>query len=115
MASSGENEDFDWDEAKSSLTPEDKETVKDQLGVMSQAEVVYRDASYTWEEDIAEKYEQLVKAFGGEESVNQYMEIGGTDTTIAVEQDEEPLFVVYGKDEMYEKPGLFNLGLGTTI
>lgn len=115
MASSGDEEGFDWDEAKSSLTPEGTETVKDQLGVMSEAEVVYRDTRYTWEEDIAEKYEQLVQAFGGEEQVNQYMKIGGTETTIAVEKNEEPLFVVYGEDEMYEKPGLFNLGLGTTI
>lgn len=115
MSDSVEKQDFDWAEARSSLTPADTETVKDQLGVMREAEVVYPDTSYTWEDDIAESYEHLVKAFGGEKQVNQYMDIGGTGTTIAVEQDEEPLFVVYGKDEMYEKPGLFNLGLGTTL
>jgi hypothetical protein len=82
---------------------------------MSEAEIVYPDSSYTWEDDIAANYEQLIQSFGGEENVNQYMDIGGTETTVAVEQDKEPLFVVYGKDEIYEKPGLFNLGLGTTI
>lgn len=115
MGSSEGEKDFDWEEARSSLTPTDTETVKDQLGVMHKAEVVYPDDSYTWNEDIPENYEELIQAFGGEGQVNQYMDIGGTGTTIAVEQDEEPLFVVYGEDEMYEEPGLFNLGLGTTI
>jgi hypothetical protein len=80
---------------------------------MAGAEVVYPDTSYTWEDDIAENYEQLIEAFGGEDNLNQYMDIGSTDITIAVEQDEEPLFVVYGEDERYEEPGVFNLGLGT--
>ncbi len=103
----------DWSDVKSSLSSVGTEEVVSQLEAMNQADVVYEDGWRTeWEdEEIVEKYREMLNAFGGDEELDQYMDIGGLGVTVAVEDGEEPLFVVYGEDEVNEDAGRFGLGI----
>lgn len=97
-----EEELSDWEEIRESLDEVDTEYITDQLGVMGKAELTYSDGKTSeWNEDIAEKYEQLVKGFGGEDQVSQYLEIGGKGVAVAVEYDDEPLFTVKALEPHY--------------
>ncbi len=98
-------------DVKSSLSSVSTEEVLNQLGAMNEADVVYNG----WEtelgdEDIVENYRKMLDAFGGEQNLDQYIDIGGLGVTVAVEDVDEPVFVVFGEDELYEKPGRFGLG-----
>jgi len=105
-----------WREVRGSLTNADMDMVTDQLGVMGSAQIVYSDESDSiWKEDLVGKYEQMVDAFGGEQEVEQYIDIGSKGFTVAVERDGEPVFVVYGDEEGYSKSSRFNFGLGTLM
>ena len=85
----------EWESVRESLDEVDTDYVMDQLDVMGKAELTYSDGKTSeWNEDIAEKYRKLVKGFGGEEQVSQYLEIGGNGVAVAVEYDDEPLFTV---------------------
>lgn len=104
-----------WEDIRGSLTSADTGTVTDQLQAMGEAEVIYKDGTVIeWEEDIEENYLEIFEAFGGDENLDQYMDVAGAGVTVAVEEDEEPLFVVYGKEEMYGGTKGLDLGvLGT--
>lgn len=97
------NEDLnDWESVRDSLNEVDTDYVMDQLDVMGKAELTYSDGKTSeWNEDIAEKYQQLVKGFGGEEQVSQYLEIGGKGVAVAVEYDDEPMFKVKALEPHY--------------
>ncbi len=101
------DEQQEWLEVREQLTPSDTEMNLSQLNVMNSVEVVYDDGTRSeWSQDLQEKYENLLEAFGGEEQVNQYHDIGAFGVTIAVEQDEKPLFVVYGEESTYSRAGI---------
>lgn len=96
-------EDLEWREAREIMQEVDTDYVKDQLGVMTAAELVYSDGQTSeWCNDMEEKYETLVEAFGGEESVNQYLDIAPRGVSVAVEHDDEPVFAVYAQETGYE-------------
>jgi|APHM01.1.fsa_nt_gi hypothetical protein len=66
---------------------------------MNEAEVIYDDGRGTeWEEDIVGKYQEMLNAFGGEEDLDQYVDTGGLGVTVAVEDGDELIFVVYGEE-----------------
>ena len=112
----GEVYEQDWSDVKSSLRSVNTDEVLRQLGAMGEADVVYDDGWQTeWgDEEITDRYQEMLDAFGGEENLDQYMDIGGLGVTVAVEDGEEPVFVVYGEDEVNEEAGRFGLGiLGT--
>lgn len=93
-----------WLEVRHELTPADTEEITDQLGVMGKAQIVYSDETIDyWDEEICGKYEMLIEAFGGEDEVQQYYDIGDLGVTVAVEQEDSPLFVVYGDESSYAK------------
>lgn len=105
-----------WGDIDDSLSETGTESVLEQLSAMDEAEVVYPDGtSYGWEEDLEENYSELVNAFGGEDEVNQYMEIKGTEVTIAVEHGKETVFTVYADEERYGKDSSLNLGLASPL
>jgi hypothetical protein len=85
----------EWSEIDDSLE-EDTERVKEQLRVQVSAEIDYPDGrGNVWYSDLAENYEQLIDAFGGEEEVTQYLEINPQGVKVSVEQDDVELFTVY--------------------
>lgn len=93
----------EWQQVRESLNEVDTDYVTDQLDVMKAAELIYSDGRTTeWKKDMSEKYETLVEAFGGEESVNQYLDVEAKGVSIAVEYDDEPVFVVYAQESRYE-------------
>lgn len=105
-----------WREVRGSLTNTDTDMVADQLGVVDRAQIVYSDESDSiWTEDLVGKYEQMVDAFGGQQEVEQYIDIGSKGFTVAVERDDEPVFVVYADEESYSKSSGFNFGLGAMM
>lgn len=92
----------EWEQIRDSLDEVDTDYVADQLGVMGRAEVLYPDGSnYEWRNDIAEKYEQLVNGFGGEEKVAQYLEIDAKGVAVAVEYEDEPIFAIKALEPGY--------------
>ncbi|MFB6175204.1 MAG: hypothetical protein ABEJ87_04475 [Candidatus Nanohalobium sp.] len=97
-----------WSVVRESLRPTDTEQVRSQLQVMGRAEISYPDdTEMKWKTDLGDRYERLVDSFGGEENVQQYMEIDGGDLKVAVEQDQEPLFYLSANEETYLSiPGL---------
>lgn len=93
----------EWQQVRESLNEVDTDYITDQLEVMKAAELVYSDGRTTaWRNDMSEKYETLVEAFGGEESVKQYLDVGARGVSIAVEHDDEPVFAVYAQETRYE-------------
>lgn len=97
---------------KNSLSSVDTEEVINQLEAMNEADVVYNGWETGWsDEEIVENYWKMLNAFGGEENLDQYIDIGGLGVTVAVEDGEEPVFIVYGEDEVYEEAGRFGLGI----
>lgn len=97
-----EHEQQEWTEVRDSLQETDTDSVANQLDFMRYAEVVYSDGETSdWYTDIVERYEELVEGFGGEESVDQYMEIGAKGVSIAVEHDDEHIFTVYAAESGY--------------
>lgn len=90
-----EAESNEWSELDDSLE-EDTERVKEQLRVQVSAEIDYPDGRNTvWYSDLEENYEQMIDAFGGEDAVDQYLEINPQGVKVSVEQDDEELFTVY--------------------
>jgi hypothetical protein len=107
----GEVYEDDWSDVKSSLSSVGTEEVLNQLGAMNEADVVYNGWETEWsDEDIVENYRKMLDAFGGEQNLDQYIDIGGLGVTVAVEDGDEPVFVVYGEDEVYDEAGRFGLG-----
>lgn len=105
-----------WVDIDDSLSETGTESVLEQLSAMDEAEVVYPDGtSYEWEEGLEENYMELVDGFGGEDEVSQYMEIEGTEVTVAVEHGEETVFTVYADEERYGKDSGLNLGLASPL
>jgi len=95
---------MEWRDVRESLQEVDTDYITDQLDVMYSAELMYTDGITTdWHREMSDRYETLIRAFGGEESVNQYLDVGAKGVSIAVEQGEEPLFVVYAKERPYEE------------
>lgn len=105
-----------WDNVKEQLTPTDTEEAVNQLNVMDSAEVLYNDnTELNWDKDLKSNYRDLIQAFGGEENLNQYHDIGAFGVTLAVEQDEEPIFVVYAEQEKYRQIKERIRGLATPL
>ena len=115
MYSSGDGEVYeqDWSDVKSSLSSFGTDEVLSQLEAMGESSIVYEDGwRNKWEdEEIVDKYQEVLNAFGGEEQLDQYMDIGGLGVTVAVEDGDEPIFVVYGEDEINKEKGRFGLGI----
>lgn len=85
-----------------SLSDRDTEWVKDQLNVMEEAEISYSDGRTSqWTDELQEKYEELVNAFGGED-VEQYVTVGKKGINVSVEAYGEKVFNLRAEEERYE-------------
>lgn len=116
MLNQDNNVDQNWEDVKDRLTPTNTNIATDQLEVMRSADIVYPDGNRsTVSEEISDKYETLVESFGGEEEVKQYYDVGARGVTIVVEQDNSPLFVVYGKEDSYSKGSGPLFGLANSL
>ena len=101
-------DDREWSEVRENLTPTDTETALNHLNIMNSATVLYEDSEEEINEGLEAKYIELLERFGGEDELTQYHDIGAFSTTLAVEKDDEPVFVFYGDEERYSKSrGLF--------
>lgn len=106
----------EWEQIRESLDEVDTDYITGQLKVMNRAEVLYPDGTdYEWNEEITEKYERLVNGFGGEEEVEQYLQIGAKGVAVAVEYDGEPIFAVKALEPGYERSEGSKIDLSTAI
>lgn len=106
----------DWESVRDSLTDTDTETVKRQLEHMDGAEITYPETDSGTEEiqdDLADRYDELIEVNSGSEGLNQYMEIDGRDLRVAVEKDDDLKFYLEAYEEAEGKISGLNLGLGT--
>lgn len=106
-------EEGNWQQVRKDLTPTDTETALNHINVMESATVVHEDHKEEINENLEQRYLELLEQYGGEEDVMQYHDIGAFSTTLAVEKNDEPVFAFDGNEERYSRKTGLMKGLTT--